>query len=127
MPGVCNGVFALTLNKENSKVFTLDGEIPRQTLTLETVKVSHTSTLEYVRVDLPFLSSSAIMNANNYSRLCIPLLSDGILFNPKWDLDMKAGIDSPFEVKVYKADGSLVTAGEFDNITLVFSFDYGSF
>ena len=126
--GICNGVFALTMNKENTKTFTLDGEIPKQTLTLKNVKIRHTTNEEYFRIELPFLSSSSIMNANNHSRLCIPAyVGQGIFFRADWDLDMKTNIDSAFTVKIYKSDGTLVDADQITNLTLIFQFRYGAF
>lgn len=131
MPGPCNGVFALTFNEENEKTFNLDGELPKQTLTLETIHIRNGGSLTdlYTRVELPFISSSSIMNSGNTSRLLVPVPDQTlkeISMSPGWKLDMKHAISGPFTVRLYNSAGSLINATGL-KVVLVFSFEYAQF
>ena len=118
----------------NSADFTIVNQIPQQTLTLERIRVQcdtlpNALTLGRVYIELPFISSSSIINANNVnsnnSRICILLEGANVVtcHHPKLHLDMKSVLENNFSVRVFDINGNLTS--NVVNTQLVFSYDYG--
>ncbi len=125
------GIFTINCvtNTDNINLHT---EIPKQDLILKTVSVRMTTSAVSIAqgiiyADLPFLSASGLVDdVEGFSRLPLVLSSDAnTVYCPNIPLSLCKDVPSKFTMKVFGADGALVTG--LVSVTLQFAYSRGFF
>jgi hypothetical protein len=126
-----NGVLQIDTTS-NDSTFTMRTPIPKQTLTLERVRVecdtqAHALALGRIYIELDFINSAAVTNANNimqnHSRILVLLDNNQVsLRDPQVHFDLKADIPNTFQVRIFDVNGNL--AANINNVQMIFSYDY---